>query len=835
MRYWLASPSANSLWSSWRRVNSPTPERRLHRAAHWLTSVLPGRCYHGIQYGLEHFRLAAYYRITMKQRLQITGEMVRPQVTLVLEAIVLALACSVPDWLLTRGMSVMPSLSRYDAFVLSHVPLFGDKSAPSFFALVAGAVGAMLGLVLALYGIGLQQNLTTYSHEVVTHASKDPVTQTYFRLIVFTEVYCLVAWVRYRTLGPGTGVALVVSFLLAVVSFVGLLRYREFLVSSLHPASLIRQLTREVYESISYVTTGNSILYKSWSIAQGCRDRASLAFDIADQLFIDLSASPRQKENARLIAHFATTCWLEYSVKKSILDQERGAWFPVKNKPFSSADTTQMTLNLVFESEGRGTVSYPTPDLGWFEDRCLHILQMSVSSPLFLQNGEWQATVLSSAKELLSGHYERDFHGFWKQIQPGLVQQWEFEQASRILVLASGALTSCEPTSAIMNWEEWTNMIGAWGACVADGQDYPQFQQELSHLVNSKSRLRCARAYYVELQIPVLLHDLLLKVRDQLAVEECAEGFVITPPKWVIETAAKEVDVLERSQQAKILDELIKLQDRVIAIGIQRSIPNVLPWNLKVRLAWIIKLNNHDRLDIAEQHPQWWNALSTDLALDGTCVRQTDLRTTTEVALFAAAIKRAAGLAKSLAHLWILDVAALESQYRQAAKSVNSTESGQATMNLAELRRARLVVGGYLYGLAELDSNYAVLDCYVKDLLDKAGNLESLIADLERLSIHSIYGQIRSTSELGIRELDRYHPLYRHLFEEIGKLPRSSSDVMSDLWESDIIHPSAFVRRLGPRLQYLEIDDFAEGFLDWLRGKRSTNDSAKTDSEGDVH
>jgi len=54
-------------------VNNPKSERRLHRLAHWFTSVLPGRCYHEIQYGVEHLRRVAYYRVKVNQRLQIEG------------------------------------------------------------------------------------------------------------------------------------------------------------------------------------------------------------------------------------------------------------------------------------------------------------------------------------------------------------------------------------------------------------------------------------------------------------------------------------------------------------------------------------------------------------------------------------------------------------------------------------------------------------------------------------------------------------------------------------------------------------------------------------------
>jgi len=812
-------------------VNKPKAERRLHRLAHWFISVLPGRCYHGVQYGVEHLRLLAYHRVKMNQRLQITGEMVQPQLTLLLEAVVLALACSVPDWLLIRAMSVMPSLSRFDSFVLSHVPLFGAKSAPSFFALVAGAVAAMLGLVLALYGIGLQQNLGTYSHEVVDYASKDPVTRSYFRLIVLTEIYCLMAWVRYRTLGPGTGVALVVSLLLALISFVGLLPYREFLVSSLHPVNLLRQLVRDVSEAVNCVTTQDSLMYGSWSIAQGSRARTSMAFDVADQLFRDLCASPRQKDNAKLVAGFATTCWLTYAARKPLLDKDRGAWFPMVDKQLSPTDTVQMTLNLAFQREGRGAIPYPVPDQNWFEDRCLHILRDAALNVAFSQNEGWQAAVFWSLKELVVGQYEENLHQFNVQTRPGLLQQWEYQQVSRAIDLVSTSLVAYG-SGPVRNWRDMTNMIGVWGACVADGQDYSAVIQELSQILDSSNHLKYSRTHYSGLSIPGPLHDLLLRVYDQLATEQSAEGAVLTPLGWVVDSSTGEIETLERSEQSRLMDELVELQNKVTLIDAREANHLALTWHMKARLSWFIKLSNHARLDVVEQHQAWWGALRANFASDGDCLEESDLRTTTEVLLFAAAYERRSGLARALVGIWVLEMNVLSSYYQQKAGSADASEARRATADFLSANRARLVVGGYIYALAELDSNWELLQAYLEDLLGNVDSQQSLATSLEGSSVHGVYGRVRFVLGLDMAELTRYRPLFEQVFQEIARLPRSSPDAMPYSRQSLLSHSSAFIQSLGLRLDHLEIDDFAEGFLNWLRKKCDADSASKTDSGG---
>jgi hypothetical protein len=759
--------------------------------------------------------------------MQITREMVRSQLTLLLEAVVLVVACSVPDWILIRGMSVMPPLSRFDSFVLTHVPLFGVENAPSFFALVAGAVAAMLGLVLALYGIGLQQNLGAYSHEVVDYASKDPVTQSYFRLVVLTEVYCLVAWVRYRMLGPGTGVALMVSLLLALISFVGLLPYREFLVSSLHPVNLLRQLVRDVSEAISCVTTQDSVMYRSWSIAQSSRNRTSLAFDVADQLFIDLCASPRQKGNAKLIPGFATTSWLTYAAKKPLLDKERGAWFPMVDRQLSSTDTVQMTLNLAFQREGRGTIPYPVTNQDWFEDRCLHILDVAISNPEFPQNEDWQAAVFWSLNELVVGQYERDRHQFYIQTRPGLLQQWEYQQVSRVIALVSGAL-AVYSSGPVRNWRSMASMISAWGACVADGQDYSEVVNELSQLMDSDHHLRYDRMHYVRLSIPSPLHDLLLKVYDQLATEQSAEGKLVTPLEWVKDTLTREIETLERREQTRLMDQLVELQDKVAAIDAREANHLAIAWHLQTRLSWFIRLSNHKRLDVVEQHQAWWSALCADFTSDGDCLEKSDLRTTTEVLLFAAAYGRKSGLSRALVGLWVLEMNVLNPYYQQKAGSADDTVARQATADFLSINRARLVLGGYIYALAELDGNWDLLETYLKDLLVDVDGLAPLVASLEGSSTHGLYGRVRSALGLYMAELTRYGPLFERLLQEVGRLPRSSPDIMSDFGQVRIEHPSAFIQGLGPQLDYLEIDDFAEGFLNWLKKKCNENDSSET-------
>lgn len=811
-------------------MNRPKAERSSHHLVHWFISVLPGRCYHEIQYGAEHLRLVAYYRVKVNQRLQIEGEMIQKQLALLLEAAVMVVACSVPDRVLLRGMSLMPSLSRFDSFVLTHVPLFGAESAPSFFALVAGAVAATLGLVLVLYGIGLQQNLGVYSHEVVQYTSGEPVTRSYFRLLVLTEVYCLMAWVRYRTFGPGTGVALVVCLLLALVSFVGLLTYRGHLVSSLDPESLLRQLVRDVCEAINCVTTQASLMYKSWSIAQGCRDSVLRAFHVADQLFLDLCESTRQKNNAKLVVGFTTTCWLVYAARKPLIDRERGVWFPLTNRQLSSTDTVQMTLNLAFQKEGRGTIGFPVADPDWFEDRCLHILSAAVSSPLFLQSEGWQATVFRSLNELVVGQYERDRHQFYVQTRPGLLQQWEYGQISRVIDLVSAALVRYG-SGPVRNWRDMANMIGTWGAYVADGQDYPEFRQELLHLMDSGNRLQHDRPHYVQLAIPSPLHDLLLRLFDQLATEQSAEETVVTPLDWVTDAATTEIETLERGEQTRLMGELVGLQDKVAAIDAQEANYLAIIWHLQARLSWFIKLSNHERLDVVEQHQAWWSAPCADFTSDGDCLEKSDLRTTTEVLLFAAAYERKSGLSHALVGLWVLEMNVLNPYYQQKAGSADETVARQATANFLGVNRARLVVGGYVYALAELDSNWSLLETYVEDLLSNTGSLQSLVASLEGSSIHGIYGSIRSPLGLNMAELTRYGPLFEQLFLEIEKLPRSSPDPMSGIWQGRVEHPSAFIQGLCSSPERPELDDFAEGFLDWLRKKCDADGFSEKDSK----
>jgi len=501
------------------------------------------------------------------------------------------------------------------------------------------------------------------------------------------------------------------------------------------------------------------------------------------------------------------------------------------DRQLSSTDTVQMTLNLAFQMEGRGTISYPAADPDWFEDRCLRTLSAAASNPLFLRSEAWQATVFWSLKELVVGQYEKDRHQFYVQTRPGLLQQWEYGQISRVIDLVSSTLATYGSDSA-RKWRGMIDMIDAWGACVADGQDYPEFKQELSHIMDADNRLRYDRARYVRLPIPAPLHGLLLRLYDQLATEQSAEGTVVTPLAWVTDAATTEIDTLERGKQIRLTDELVGLQDKVAAIDAQEANCLAITWHLQARLSWFIKLSNHKRLDVVEQHQAWWSALCAGFTSDGDCLEKSDLRTTTEVLLCAAAYGRKSGLSRTLVGLWVLEMNVLSPYYQQKAGSADETAARQATANFLGVNRARLVVGGYIYALAELDSNWNLLETYVEGLLGNVDSRQSLVTVLEGSSTHGLYGRARSVLGLDMAELTRYGPLFEPLLQEIEKLPRSSPGPMSDLWLGHIEHPSAFIQGLGSSPERPRLDDFSEGFLDWLRRRQDTNGPSETDARG---
>jgi hypothetical protein len=296
----------------------------------------------------------------------------------------------------------------------------------------------------------------------------------------------------------------------------------------------------------------------------------------------------------------------------------------------------------------------------------------------------------------------------------------------------------------------------------------------------------------------------------------------------VKDTLTREIETLERREQTRLMDQLVELQDKVAAIDAREANHLAIAWHLQTRLSWFIRLSNHKRLDVVEQHQAWWSALCADFTSDGDCLEKSDLRTTTEVLLFAAAYGRKSGLSRALVGLWVLEMNVLNPYYQQKAGSADDTVARQATADFLSINRARLVLGGYIYALAELDGNWDLLETYLKDLLVDVDGLAPLVASLEGSSTHGLYGRVRSALGLYMAELTRYGPLFERLLQEVGRLPRSSPDIMSDFGQVRIEHPSAFIQGLGPQLDYLEIDDFAEGFLNWLKKKCNENDSSET-------
>jgi hypothetical protein len=676
-----------------------------------------------------------------------------------------------------------------------------------------GAVSVLLGLVVALYVVGLQNCVENYSSDVSEYAATEEATGSYFDLLVFTDLLLMVLLIRVWVQASYPYVSLIFALLLVALCFSGVLIFREHYVIAMKPSHLIYRMANDIGESFSIATGRNSFHARSSTVVATERERARRAFGLLQTFFHDLVRLGRLHDTT-IIPQSVTHLLLEYCRKKPLIVHMEW-WCPTRNEPLNAWDSIELEISLMMEHAGRGMATIPRPNEQWFEDAAFSVLHDVLTSPVPLTNDLAVESAAVSLQHLLCGYsvpgsrgIQVKYAGLWELQRPDLVHR----SLKELRDLADGS--SPQNLQYTMRYADVLGDIGVTVARKSDTETVLAVVDEIFRHPRKAGRQLIPVKWP---DLPQRSHAVVSDIASEVELEVHAEGEARTPCSWQRRQVKQSLEKWEADEAKRVLNELIEMQSSVAKSALENKIPKAPAAHLKARLIWLITLAQGDRLIWAEERSEWLIGLPSAVQSSFGDVEDLHLRDTAEVLLFNATVQHCPSTAR-FAICTLLDAfVVLTTGY--------ANDDDPHHRKAVELNRAVCVVGGYLYLMAEFSQDFDLLREYDSQLASHMG--EDYVDAVEYFAGGEGAGPPGFTFTGTIMfETERYHGWFRSATEQIERLPRTSKErQILGPPVSVVQHPSSFIRQIaGDGWNMLDFVDrrSIKGFAAWLRAQHPT-------------
>ncbi|HQU08155.1 MAG: hypothetical protein B7X04_04000 [Parcubacteria group bacterium 21-54-25] len=797
---------------SWGPRTAPTYSFDVEKKPNWLVytwGVFAGFFYSIFQRRREQLR--ALYRNQERRKTEYTIPMqiVRQSMGTILVLILTLVGVTLADWGVDKLATLLSHVqaSWFIAFA-THFNFFTipDKE---FFKLVLeisiGAISAILGLLFALYAVGLQLTTDKYSSKVSDYVNQETVGNFFFKLLVFTDIFAIAVLLRVQLLALPSPISFIAVVILVVICLLGILVFKNHYILTIKPKNLFERLQSDMKENIRLASDRTRYSYKSWSIVQTSRMRTQDHLSILKTLFEDLWHAENWNDviyTPMVLANLIT----EYAKRKKYIDRERGWWFPQTQVEVKANSMSTLTLKLNFELQGKGPLRIGSPDYLWFENGIFDILK-AVESRVGTapQDTHLLKYVIDFYQTALAGDYEKDEYGRYQKTVAGLYENQETDAFEKYLD-AFFALYERVQTDDELG--AYLNAYFAIGLTLIDGFDYTKYQEVIKSLIGADGQLTRTREELARLDLPGLFYNQILDYWDRLDLEVQCEGRVITPQDRLEKETLDDAHAKEKQYFDKFFEKLITHHNTVLKDLYQKGKHKELAMFIKARFEWISRLLYINKVALADEYGAKIAGAGVYLPfLPKQILLDSEFWEELEKTLFPSVIENCPTLFKVLSGLLTLMLPVINAD----EKNVD---------NIMYRNRLGLILGGFVYLVCEFRQDYRLLIEYVQTI-EVAYQPGQFVKAMEVLSKPKEVGGLDLTLKLINWELTRYHHWFGEIMGKVFDLPKTYDHVRFYSGLQEVAdHPSKFIRELSYHLSQPE-EESAEAFVEWVKKREA--------------
>lgn len=760
-----------------------------NKIAHWIDLLL-GPVYRKYVSIREQDRLWTYQLEKEAQKHSIIRDILRHSKWIVTYLVIFFVISIFADRLF---LWLLPYL-RQISFVTENFSLPTAGSVEVGLGIFVGAISAILGLIFALYSVGVQQTNERYSEQVSDFINRESVSDYFFSFLIFTDIYSILILLKLHLL-PGLPF---VSFLMAsgfvALSLLGILIFRSHYINSLKPLNLLQTIWRICRDEFRVVTDQKSYKYKSWSIAIHARDNANRHIGILADLFRDLVRNEKWSDAsyAPIILGHVTR---DYTESKKFIDKDRAWWFFQKYEQVKADDLTMFTIKANYELDGHGPLHMPKTSDSWLEDKVIELLEEMSTYIVSDKSFKLANRIIDGYKEFLVGDYE-ERKGEKPKLVPGAIHAQEFDIFQKGLKSFLKLWEKIDFTKTEISINFINNYFGI-AEGVMDEWDLEKAVAVAGSFYEG-DQLNNSKAFRFDNSLPAYTRDILIEYWGRLEVEQQLEGKLVTPKDRLV-AEIKNVLLQKRSEiLITYLSIIFDNSDLIIATLYKQKNHEYVGQFVKMQYEWVSRLLRLNETKTAEapalrvkKNAGYLAYLPRQIVLDMEMLEQV------EKGFFVSLTKRSFPL---------FDVYA-----RAAVMVLVIIRYGETDQNkLVRSMKLPLIWGGLAYLISEYEQDFRYV-ITLTQILEESFRPGGLIMALEAVAeLHitaNIFWETTRYSSWYMGELNRIqHAVGLRPYREAGAI--GYSEIFN--------HPSPFIQELA-QWEMVAEERCGEGFIDWLK------------------
>lgn len=705
--------------------------------------------------------------------------------------LIAAIFGSILDW--SYWHFIKPHLANI-LFVSKHFNGITIGDIQTGLTIYVGAISALLGLIFALYAVGFQLTTDRYSEDVTSFMNEEPVSNYFFSLLIFTDIFSIITLVRLQLITTAPVLSFLLATLLVILCLLGVVIFKKHYIESMKPVSVFRRIWQQNIRIFSIVTAQSGYKAKSWSIVGGSRKRSKKLLNIFGSLYDDL-INTEKFDDASYGPLILGKLLREYLDNKRFINNDRGWWAEQKFEVPSGGDmSVEADMQNAYEIQGKGVYLTSSQDSDWFEKRSLDLLRTMRDSACSQKNATMVSRVSDGYKQILAGDREQsgdndptEVLGAWQNqeffaFDQGLTDFLE-------LVDKAGFGESTYSTSIINDYFAiWITCVEKWDtkpAITAAEEFYSGDQHE-----NSKKFLNDKR-------IPAEARKLLIDYWQRLELEQRLEGKIVTPATVLVEELTVAIDEVLVQQSKFTIEKFLEHSNKTIDRLVEDKNYEYVGQFVKMQMMVVSRLQYDDQSELANMFAPSLVKNSRYLLLIGKEeIVELKLLDQCERGFFVAIMNDEIDLIKAYTKALVL--------VRQVIITGGTDQN-----EVIKYHRQIMFWGAALYIVSELKTDEPLIRDYV-ELLDKLypnGSLPKMVMLLKDLNL----------TELISWEVNRYSRWFleisKKLKRELAEEPYHDAGEIG--YSTRYVHTSGFIRSLA-EWEYDISDRAIEAFAEWV-------------------
>lgn len=679
-------------------------------------------------------------------------------------------------------------------FVTTHFNNVSASDTQTGLTIYVGAISALLGLIFALYAVGFQLTTDRYSEDVTSFMNEEPVSNYFFGLLIFTDIFSLVTLIRLQFITITPVLSFYMATLLVVSCLLGVVIFKKHYMESMKPVSVFRRIWQQNIRIFNVVTARSGYRTKSWSIISGSRNRSRKLLNIFGSLYDDL-VNTKQLDDASYGPIILGKILREYLDNKRLINNSRGWWAEQKYEAPSSGDmSVEDDMRNAYEIQGKGVYLTSKQDDDWFETKGLGLLRTMRDAACSQSNSIMIYRVSEGYKQILVGDRERNGDNDPTDI-PGAWQNQEFSAFEKgladflELVDKVGFGEKAYATSIINDY------FAIWIACVEKWDS--NLAINAAERFYSGDQLDDSKKFLNDKRIPAEARKILIDYWQRLELEQRLEGKIVTPLPRLTEEVATAINKVLSDQSKSIIQKFLEHSTRTIKRLVEEKNYEYLGQFVKMQMMVVSRLQYDEQSDLADMlasdisaNSKYLLFLSKDEIVDLGLLDQC------ERGFFVSIIDDEVDLARAYARSLVL--------IRQIIIT-GVTDQNEVLKH----HRQIMFWGAALYVISELRSDALLLREYVELLntLHPNGALPKMVVLLK---------DIRPTELIGW-EVNRYSRWFLEISKKLKRelVEEPYHDVGEVGYSTRYVHASRFIASLS-EWDYDISEHAIEAFSEWV-------------------